>query len=460
MGRMDEALLPAGVTPPHSDEAENSVLGAVLLDNAAWDAVGAVLRPVHFFRPQSRAVWATLTAMVAAGQPADTVTVYEAGGHDLAFLNALVQATPSVSRVAAYADIVLERWRERELIRIGADLAASALAGPAEGADASTLADNAVTRLMALSASASERTPERMDSLVVRYVEYVEGLLEGKGGAIATGLRDLDAITSGGIRPGELWVIGARPSMGKTAFTGTLVRYVAQQCGALFCSQEDTWTALVARHVAAAGRVNLADLRNPAKAPDSMWQGLSEGADHLAGLDLYLDDQSGLTLSDVRRKIQQTKRELAALGKVLRVVVVDYLQLMQGEGANRNLQLGLIANGLKGAAKELDVGIILLSQMNREADKRNGPPIMSDLRDSGDIEGAADLIGLLHREYMRNPHSANKRHAELHIVKQKNGSTGTVDLDFDGAFQRFSNWDGPPPEKTKGRAAHSPRGMD
>lgn len=195
--------------------------------------------------------------------------------------------------------------------------------------------------------------------------------------------------------------------------------------------------ALTARHVAAAGRVNLAHLRNPRTAPQAMWSGVAEAVTELSPLRIAMDDQASLKMSDVRRKIQQVRRRHGELS----LVVIDYLQLMEGEGDNRNQALGMLANGLKRAAKEFNCWIVLLSQLNREADKRAGPPQMSDLRDSGDIEGAADLIGLLHRQYVRTKKEELKYLAELHVCKHKNGRTDTLKLFFDGAVQRFGDWD-------------------
>jgi len=441
--------------PPHSDEAEQSVLGAVLVDNAAYEAVGSLLQPGHWYRPDHRAIWQTIGTLINGQRAADVVTVFEAGGHDMAYLHQLAASVPSASRAGAYAAVVVERWRERELARIGAALAAQAMAGVQEEGGVPGVVDKAVTALMQLVTSRSDRAPQHVRDLAMRFVDHLNDLVEGRDEATATGLRDLDKLTAGGIRPGELWVIGARPSMGKTALTGALARMMAKQKGVLFLSQEDSFMALTARHVAALGRVNLADLRRPQDAPEAMWSGLTEGVDELSGLDLWLDDQAGLTMADVRRKIQAVAQHTT-----LGVVVIDYLQLMEGEGDNRNLQLGRIANGLKKAAKDFGLGLILLSQLNREVDKRTGPPQMSDLRDSGDIEGAADLIGLLHREYKRNPCDANKHHAELHVVKHKNGATDTINLWFDGAYQRFGNWDGPPPSKMRGRAGGVGGGLD
>lgn len=439
--------------PPHSDEAEQGVLGALLMDNRAWEQVATVLAAERFYRPDHRAIYSTIGKLIAASKPADVITVFEAGGHDLAYLNELASSVPSVSRAGGYAQIVVERWREREAAAIGSRLTDAMLGGLPVGATVGEAIDGIITKLMALSTDLADHEPVHVSELALRFVDHVSALQDGSDDAVRTGLRDLDKLTAGGPRPGELWVIGARPSMGKTALTGTFARNMARAIGALFLSQEDGFNALIARHVAALGRVNLADLRNPREAPDAMWTGLSDGVHELGGLNLFLDDQAGLTMADVRRKIQQVARKTK-----LGVVVIDYLQLMEGDGDNRNIQLGKISNGLKKAAKDFQVPVILLSQLNREADKRPGPPQMSDLRDSGDIEGAADLIGLLHREYRRNPSSANKHHAELHVVKHKNGATDTVNLWFDGAFQRFSDWDGPPPERMRGRASSASHG--
>lgn len=442
--------------PPHSVEAEQGVLGALLMDNAAFDRLSDLLTPEHFYDGQHRAIYATVARLIVANKPADVITVYEAGGHDASYLNDLCGSVPSTGAARRYAGIVVERWKERQAMRVGADLADDMRSGVLDAEAFAERIDAAVSALLQLRQSADgERKPQRVHDLATRFVDHVSALYEGKATVTATGLRDWDKLTGGGIRPGELWVIGARPSMGKTALTGTLVRNMSRQGAALFCSQEDSDMALVARHVAALGRVNLADLRNPRAAPEAMWTGLTDGVDALVNLPLWIDTQASLSLPDVRRKIAQVKREDPSL----RVCGVDYLQLMVGEGANRNIELGRIANGLKAAAKDYGVGLILLSQMTREADKRTGPPVMSDLRDSGDIEGAADLIGLLHRECRRTP-DWDKHHAELHVVKHKSGNTDTVHLSFDGAFQRFTDWEGPPPSRSKVRRSAGGGGLD
>ncbi len=432
--------------PPHSVEAEQSVLGGLLLDNSAWDRVGGVLADRDFYRYEHRLIYAGIGALINAGKPADVITVAEqlqrkdkaeeCGG--LVYLNALAQSVPSASNIGAYARIVHERALLRALATIASDLADQAMQGQTA---VEAIIDAAIMRLLAMQERERSSEPKALEELVPAFVDALNDRAEGKNDGIATGLRALDRLASGGGRSGELWVIGARPSMGKTAMVLHLGRHVGERFGVLMMTQEDSNQSLLARHVAAAGRVNLSNIRNPQGAPDAMWSGVSEAIDRLSKLRLYFDDQAGLTLMDVRRKIQQVKRR----DPDLRLVIVDYLQLMEGQGDNRNQMLGQISNGLKKAAKEFGTWIVLLSQLNREADKRSGVPQMADLRDSGDIEGAADVIGLLYREWRRKPTEENKHWAQLHIAKHKNGPTDTLNLWFDGETQCFGDWDGPAP---------------
>lgn len=437
-------------TPPHSMQAEQSVLGALLMDNAAMDDVAGLLQPGDFYAPAHAAIYSAVQALVAAGQPADVVTVFERSGHDLAYLNDLASSVASARNVRSYAAIVKERATRRQLMRLARQLEDEAISGIEADAPVLQLVDRAVGQLMALQQQAGTRDPVTLPTALAAFVDDLTARYEGRVKTFPVGLAAVDRLTADGGRRGELWVIGARPSMGKTAFVLQLCRAVGLQNQVLLCSQEDSILSASARFVAAQGRVNLAHLRAPATAPDAMWDSVTEGVEGLSDLHVMLDDQAGLTLADVRRKGQQVKRKCGRLD----LLVVDYLQLMDDGGGNRSQGLGYAANGLKALAKELDCWIVLLSQLSRKADERNGPPQMSDLRDSGDIEGAADLIGMLHREYMRKPTEENKHWAQFHIPKQKNGPTGTADLYFDGAYQRFSDWDGPAPKKGGGNGAH------
>jgi replicative DNA helicase len=332
-------------------------------------------------------------------------------------------------------------------MRLARHLEDEALTGAEANDPVLQLVDRAVGQLMALQQAAGTREPIGMAEALADFVGDLTARYEGRITTFMTDLRDIDRLTGGGGRRGELWVIGARPSMGKTAFVLQLCRRVGLRHQVLLCSQEDSILSASGRFVAAEGGVNLAHIRSPASAPEAMWDSVTEGVEALSGLNVMLDDQAGLTLADVRRKGQQVKRKCGRLD----LLVVDYLQLMDdGGGMNRSQGLGFVANGLKALAKELGCWIVLLSQLSRKADERNGPPQMSDLRDSGDIEGAADLIGMLYRECMRKETEENKHWAQFHVPKQKNGPTGTANLHFDGARQRFSDWEGPVPAKRGG----------
>lgn len=427
--------------PPHSDVAEHSVLGSLMLDNSVLPDVAAVLKPGDFYYPDHAAIYRGILALAAENQPADVVTVHQRTLHDLGYLGKLCDSVPSARRARAYAEIVVEAAQRRELMRVGRQLADDAFTLTAQAAPVPALVDSVVTALLALVQGGGCAEPVELPDMLVAFLDDLQARADGQQRTFATGLADLDRLTAGGARRGELWVIGARPSMGKTAFVLQLCRHVGVAHHVLMLTQEDSLLSSTARFVAAAGGVNLADLRNPMAAPQTMWHGVTEGVQELQPLHVTMDDQTGLNLADVRRKAQQVKRKHGRLD----LVVVDYLQLMDDGGENRSISLGYIANGLKRFAKEYQCWVVLLSQLNREADKRTGPPQMSDLRDSGDIEGAADLIGMLYREYMRKPTAENKHFAELHVCKQKNGPTDTVRLFFDGAFQRFGNWDGPAP---------------
>lgn len=457
----DAAMQAAGVgtPPPHSLEAEQSVLGALLLDNSAADRVGDLLDSsgAQFYRWEHRTLWAAALAMIERGRPADPITVFEqlqregtaddAGG--LRYLNSLVDSVASAAHVRRYAEIVRERWLERELVRVAREVGDTAAA---PGRDAAAKIDDAMGRLSKLSEGRTAVESSHIDAAIVDYLDYLQAESEGRTRTISTGLRHLDRLLAGGLRVGELMVLGARPKMGKTALVLSLARAMARTHGVLVLSQEMPKNELVARNVAALGSVNLADLRRGTEIPMEAWERVSEAAERMRGLQLVLDDQRALTLMDVRRKVMDCKRRHGC-----DVVIIDFLQLMAGDGDNRNQELDRISNGLKAMAGEFGVTVVLLSQLSREADKRSGAPVMTDLRDSGAIEAAADIIALLFREYahpMGNRGDEWKHHAQLEIV-QRNGAPGHISLHFSGEYQRFSDWDGPMPQKFGGRGGGS-----
>ncbi|MFN4114955.1 MAG: replicative DNA helicase [Inhella sp.] len=467
MSTPGQALLHT-VQLPAAMEAEQSVLGALLIDNSAWDRAADLLQACDFGEPRHRLAWVALEQLITAGRAADPITVHdrlvqagkgeEAGG--LGYLNALAQAVPSSSSMRRYAEIVQETSMRRQLVREAAVLLDATLERSDEQLTPLQVAERQAERLLLLAQRGARSTePQPVSSVLARFTDHLNAACEGRAATVPTGLHAIDQATAGGGRAGELWVVGARPSMGKSAFSQTLWVHVGEQTMALFLSQEDSELMLVGRAVANRGRVSLADLRNPANArnADAMWGGVTEGLDDLGRRHLLLDDQGGLGLADVRRKVQQAKRSAARAGVPLGLVIVDYLQLMTGDGDNRNQMLGAVANGLKALAKEQGVWMVLLSQLSRKADERSGVPQISDLRDSGDIEGAADVILLLHRECQRRQDlGAEWAHfAQVHVAKQKNGPTCTVPLHFDGVYQRFTDWSGPQPQRGVARRGSS-----
>ena len=440
---------------PWSQEAEESVLGAVLLDNTAFDRVADKLSEGDFYAQAHRAIWRSIVAIITRGYPADVITVHEEGGHDLRHLNDLHASVVSSTNAHRYAAIVRERSIEREMIARAGQVIERARNPALQLADK---VDQAQAAFAALAEQRpGQRDPVPIDKATLELLEYVQDMSEGKNPAISTGLRNLDRATAGGIRPGELWVIGARPKMGKTALALALQRNMAEDRGTLFLSQEMPVLQLTMRHAAALGGMNMQALRAPRPEDSELWNRLSEAADKLRRLNLVQDSQGGLTLLDVRRKVMHAKRHHG-----VDVVTIDYLQLMAGDGDNRNAELDKISNGLKAMAMEFNVAVVLLSQLSRKADERSGPPVMSDLRDSGAIEAAADLIAMLYRDTVRNPTLENKQHAQLEIVAQRNGPAGTVHLQFIGEHQRFNDWpdDWPLPSRRAMRVQSVAGGMD
>lgn len=441
---MDDGIKPA--TPPHSLEAEQGVLGAVLMDNNAFDAAADVLVADDFFRRENRMVWEVIAVLMAQSKPADVVTVHDAlqarhkefGDDALSYLHAMAWSVPGAANVRAHAAIVKRHALARRVMVLGRemDLAASKV-GASPGA-LEELVNHYAQQLLALQDGASGDEPRPIERLLPPWIDELTARSEGKIDAIGTGLNDVDRLLSGGLRRGELTVIGARPSMGKSALMLTIARNVAPSGPVLVCSLEDSEHMLVSRQVAAAGRVNLADIRRPpepGRAADAMWAGVSDGVEQLQALRLFIDDQAALNIHQVRRKALQVRRRE---GDLL-LVVVDYLQLMEGAGETRAHALASIARGLKQLAKELKCSVLVLSQLSRDADKMEGPPRLDHLAESGGIEQTADNIGLLWREARRKPKPDNKHKAQIEFAKQKNGPTDTVRLWFDGATQRFAD---------------------
>lgn len=424
---------------PHSVEAEQWVLGTLLQWPECWDEVSGLVDEPAFWLAQHRVIWRAVHSLVAATKAVDVITVFDelarhgraqdAGG--LPYLQQLVEAVPSPRSVRGTAEVVRRHARTRALQAVLAD-ACTHLAGAA-GPD--EVIDSLMARLLEMQQGLQLSQPQPMQVLLPGWIDQLQERAAGHTDAVPTGLVDVDRVLGGGPRPGELVVIGARPSMGKSALAHTLARNVARVGPVLVCSLEDSAGMLVSRQVAAVGRVNLADIRRPDRAGDAMWAGVTAAVQELGELPIYIDDSAVLRLADVRRKCLQVRQHAGRLC----MVMVDYLQLMDGEGETRAYQLAGIARALKRMAKELLVPVVLLSQVSREADKLSGPPRLDHLAESGGIEQAADVIGLLWREARHKETDANRHQAQVEFVKNKNGATDTVRLFFDGATQRFED---------------------
>jgi replicative DNA helicase len=436
--------------PPQSAEAEQSLLSALLLDSQALQRIPHV-PPEAFFASFHRQVYEAILDLAAKGKGIDPITVFERmrasdSPHDmLQQIFALAQYAPSAANARRYAEVILERWTLRRAASAADQIAGWAFA---DGAVAAEVVDKAQMELAKIAQVKSRRDPQHIHQSIADYLGLLQALSEGKNPAIPTGIGGLDQILNGGIRRGEMMVIGARPKHGKTALSLTMARNMARDYTVLFISQEMPVSQLMHRHTAAMGSVDLSRILRADASDGEMWSRVGDAADRLGKLNLVHDDQSAQSLLDVRRKAMQVKRQHG-----LDVLFVDFLQLMQGAGEdNRNRELDVISNGLKALALDLDIGLVLLSQMSRKADEHYGRATMTHLRDSGAIEAAADQIALLFTDHA---HPLSKRKpefqgfSELEIVAHRNGPQGLVPLQFIGQYQQIGDWMGDIPQHRK-----------
>jgi replicative DNA helicase len=437
--------------PPHSIEAESSVLGGLLLDNSAWDRVEGVLSENDFYRYEHRVIFGVLAFLVNSSKPADVITVYErlqnlgkaeeVGG--LLYLNSLAQYVPSASNIRRYAEIVRERSILRKLVSASDEIATNAF-NP-KGRAVEKILDEAEQKIFNIGEEGSRMKQgfQSMDSLVVDLMDRVQEMADNTNDitGVPTGFYDLDRMTSG-LQAGDLVVLAARPSMGKTAFAINIAEHVALNEGlpvAVF-SMEMGAAQLAVRIVGSIGRINQGNLRT-GKLTDEEWPRLTEAIEKLRTVSLHIDETPGLTPSELRANSRRLARQCGKMG----LIVVDYLQLMSGSGSaasaeNRATELGEISRGLKMLAKELQCPVIALSQLNRSVEQRTDKrPMMSDLRESGAIEQDADIIMFIYRDDYYNKESKDQNLAEVIIGKQRNGPTGTVKLYFHKAQTRFES---------------------
>ncbi len=451
-----DAQLDAVRTPPHSVEAEQSVLGGLLLDNSAWDRIADVVTEADFYRADHRSIFQHIAMLVDQNKPADALTVAEilerngklaeVGGQ--AYIGSLALNTPSAANIRRYAEIVRERSIMRNLAAVGTEIADSAYTP--SGKDALLLIDEAEARVFQIAERGAKTKQgfQKIDPYLTETVERIDMLYsrENKGDVIglSTGYVDLDRYTSG-LQQGELIVIAGRPSMGKTALAMNMVESAAldsKKAVAVF-SMEMSGPQLAMRMIGSVGRVDQHQLRTGTFKEED-WPRLVDAVGKLNDSQIHIDDTAGLTVLEVRSRARRLHRQCGGLA----LIVIDYLQLMSGTSGgreeNRATEIAEISRSLKGLAKELKVPVIALSQLNRSVDSRQDKrPMMSDLRESGAIEQDADVILFIYRDEVYNPDNvARKGIAEIIIAKQRNGPVGKVDLTFLGRHTRFENYTG------------------
>jgi replicative DNA helicase len=444
---MTDASVGVLKVPPHSVEAEQSVIGGLLLDNQAWDRVGDVVTADDFYRREHRLIFNAIAALCEEASPADVVTVNEwldkngeleaVGG--LAYIASLANNIPSATNIVAYANIVRERSVLRQLLRAASDITSKTF--QPDGRSVNELLDFAEKCVMEISEKGSRRSEAQpISKLLSQAVDRIDTLYRSKSSitGVPTGFADLDDKTSG-LQPSDLVIIAGRPSMGKTSFAMNIAENAAvgQKIPVVVFSMEMPGAQLAMRMMSSLGRINAHRMRT-GKLDDDDWPRLTSAVSLLNEAPIFIDDSPGLTPLDLRARARRIKREHG-----LGLVIVDYLQLMQsGEGEeNRATESSAITRSLTGLAKELNVPVIAMSQLNRSEEQRNDKrPVMSDLRESGAIEQDADVILFIYRDEVYNKDSADKGVAEIIIGKQRNGPIGDLRLTFLGEYTKFENY--------------------
>ena len=438
--------------PPHSIEAEQSVLGGLLLDNQAWERVADLLAESNFYRDDHRRIFRHIGKLMEKNRPADMVTVFESieqsedkdktGG--LAYLGALALNTPSAHNIRRYAEIVRERAIQRKLIEVGTGIADAAL-NPM-GKDVGQLLDEAESRVFEI-AEAGARGHQglvEIQPILAQVMERIDMLYHRDNPSditgIATGFTDLDQKTSG-LQQGDLIIVAGRPSMGKTAFALNIAEHVAvnDRLPVAVFSMEMAGSQLAM--LGSIGRLDQMKLRT-GRLTDEDWSRLTDAVGKVHDAPIHIDETPALNCLELRARARRMHRQYDGLG----LVVVDYLQLMSSAsyGENRATEISEISRSLKALAKELHVPVVALSQLNRGLEQRpNKRPVMSDLRESGAIEQDADVILFIYRDEVYNPETADKGKAEIIIGKQRNGPIGTLNLTFIGEYTRFENYADP-----------------
>lgn len=441
---------------PNSIEAEQSVLGALLRFNDAFDRVGD-LQAKHFYREDHRVIYAEIVRMISRSEPADVMTVWAAlegrggaiGDDIVAYLNQLAQTVPSAANIGSYAATVVDRALRRATMHVADSI--SGLAMNPKGKSADEILDAMQSMVTTLAERRVRNEPKMIREVLQGVLEKMEKRSEGQSDAMPTGIAPIDRLFNGGLRPGQLVIVAGRPSMGKTALTSDIGLNMSEQYSVLNFSMEMESQEIAARALANRGRVSLSSILGDMSGATD-WANVTAGCIKLDDLRFAIDDTPAISLLDLRMKAKAWKRRHG-----LNVIIVDYLGLMSGgEGDKRHEQIGSYSRGLKALAKELGVAVIALAQLNRQVEGRpDKRPMLSDLRDSGEIEQDADIVMLVHRPEMYEPETADLRgFAEVLVRKQRSGALGDIQLRFDGPTCRFEPWSGAPPapQSAKGRS--------
>jgi len=440
--------------PPHSIEAEQSLLGGLLIDNEALDKVADVVSVSDFYRQDHQIIYQHIHQLIERSQPADIVTVGESlesnaelntvGG--LEYLGLLAENTPTAANIRGYAQIVRERSIMRNLVQVGTEIVDSALSP--QGRDAQQLLDESESKIFQIAEAGKNDRIGFTDikELLPQVAERIDQLFQRDNPSdvtgVPTGYKDLDMMTSG-LQPGDLVIIAGRPSMGKTSLALNIAEYVAIDTGlpAAIFSMEMASTQLVSRLIGSVGKLNQHKMRT-GQLDDNDWEKLSYALGQLNEAPIFIDEGSALNPYEVRARARRLHKQCGKLG----LVVIDYLQLMgtAGSSENRATEISEISRSLKSLAKELNVPVVALSQLNRSVEQRpDKRPVMSDLRESGAIVQDADVIMFIYRDEVYNPETPDKGVAEIILAKQRNGPVGRVKLTFLGEFTKFENYANP-----------------
>ena len=434
--------------PPNSVEAEQSLVGGLMLNKAAWDKVADVVTAEDFYRNDHRIIFTAIAQLVEDGNPCDVVTVSEflerrndldkAGG--LEYLAALANETPGAANARAYANIVRERSMLRSLINVGNEISGNAFAS--DGRSASEIVDDAERRVFAIAEKGARARAgfKSLKQILPEAVDRIDMLHQSDGDitGISTGFTEFDKLTAG-LQGGDMVIIAGRPSMGKTTLALNIAENAAigSKIPTAIFSMEMPSQQLAFRMISSLGRVDQSHLRT-GRFPDEDWSRINTAVQLMSDAPIFIDDSAGLSPTDIRARARRLHREHG-----LGLIVVDYLQLMQvpGNKENRATEISEISRSLKALAKELDLPVVALSQLNRAVEQRTDKrPVMSDLRESGALEQDADLIVFIYRDEVYNQETLKKGIADISIAKQRNGPIGDFVLTFVGRYTKFENW--------------------